>query len=237
MLEPLAEDWERAMAVVAHPDDLEYGAASAIARWTAQGKEAVYVLATRGEAGIDSMAPEEAGPLRAEEERRSAQAVGVRTVEFLDHPDGMIEYGLPLRRDIARSIRRHRPNVIVSLNPHPTWGGRALNMADHRAVGAAILDAVRDAANRWVFRELLDEGLDPWKGVRMVCFSGAPEPTHAVDVTGFIDRGITSLQEHQAYLAGLGGEFDPATFLRNHAAEVGKRLGCELAVSFEVFFF
>jgi LmbE family N-acetylglucosaminyl deacetylase len=237
MLEPLAEDWERAMAVVAHPDDLEYGAASAIARWTSQGKEVVYVLATQGEAGIDGMAPEEAGPLRAEEERRSARAVGVHTVEFLDHPDGMIDYGLPLRRDIARSIRRHRPNVIVSLNPHPTWGGRALNMADHRAVGAAILDAVRDAGNRWVFRELLDERLDPWNGVRMVCFNGTPEPTHAVDVTGFIDRGIASLQEHQAYLAGLGGEFDPATFLRNHAAEVGKRLGCELAVSFEVFFF
>ena len=76
-LEPLPEDWSRAIAVVAHPDDLEYGAAAAIARWTGQGKDIRYVLATRGEAGIDSMPPEQAGPIRTEEQIRSAAAVGV----------------------------------------------------------------------------------------------------------------------------------------------------------------
>ena len=76
-LEPLSEDWERALAVVAHPDDLEYGAASAIARWTSQGKEINYLLVTRGEAGIDSMPPEEVGPLREREEINSAGLVGV----------------------------------------------------------------------------------------------------------------------------------------------------------------
>ena len=106
--DPLPEDWGRALAIVAHPDDLEYGAASAIARWTAQGKEVTYLLVTRGEAGIESMAPEEAGPLRAQEERRSARVVGVNTVEFLDYADGTIEYGLPLRQDLARMIRRRR---------------------------------------------------------------------------------------------------------------------------------
>ena len=88
-LEPVPEDWTRALAVVAHPDDLEYGTASAIARWTAQGKEVTYVMVTDGEAGIDGMAPDEAGPLRRDEERRSAAEVGVRTVEFLGHPDGL----------------------------------------------------------------------------------------------------------------------------------------------------
>ena len=82
------EDWQRAVAVVAHPDDLEYGAASAVARWTGQGKEITYVLVTDGEAGIDGMAPAQAGPLRQEEERRSAAVVGVHRVEFLGHSDG-----------------------------------------------------------------------------------------------------------------------------------------------------
>ncbi len=69
-LEPIPENWDTALAVVAPPDDLEYGAASAVARWTAQGKRITYLLLTRGEAGIDSIAPEEAGPLREAEQRR-----------------------------------------------------------------------------------------------------------------------------------------------------------------------
>ena len=108
-LEPVPEDWKIALAIVAHPDDLEYGTAAAVARWTDQGKHVVYLMVTRGEAGIDGMHPEEAGPIRAEEERRSAAVVGVGQVEFLDHRDGVIEYGLPLRRDLALAIRKHRP--------------------------------------------------------------------------------------------------------------------------------
>src|SRR5580658_4341440 len=103
-MKPMAEDWERAVAVVAHPDDLEYGAAAAVARWTAQGKQVSYVLVTSGEAGIEGREPAEVGPLREEEERRSAAVVGVSDVHFLGHADGVIEYGLPLRRDLARTF-------------------------------------------------------------------------------------------------------------------------------------
>src|SRR3954471_23681365 len=103
-LAPVPEDWQTALAVVAHPDDLEYGASGAIARWTAQGKTVKYLLACRGEAGIDSMPPEEAGPVREREQIASAAVVGVRSVEFLDHQDGVMTYGLPLRRDIAAAI-------------------------------------------------------------------------------------------------------------------------------------
>ena len=70
-MEPLAEDWDRAVAVVAHPDDLEYGAAAAVARWTGQGRQVAYLLATRGEAGIAGMAPDRAGPLRQVHGRRA----------------------------------------------------------------------------------------------------------------------------------------------------------------------
>ena len=105
-LEPLSEDWQRALVVVAHPDDIEYGTAAAVARWTQAGKTVTYLLATRGEAGIDGMHPDDAASVRAQEERDGAAEVGVDVVEFLEHTDGALEYGLALRRDIAREVRR-----------------------------------------------------------------------------------------------------------------------------------
>ena len=233
-LERIPEDWDRALAIVAHPDDLEYGAAAAVARWTGQGKEVVYLLATRGEAGIDGMSPEEAGPIRVEEERRSAAVVGVNKVEFLDHRDGMVEYGLPLRRDLALAIRKHRPEVVITMNHNLTWPGGGLNMADHRNVGLAVLDAVRDAGNRWVFTGEAAEGAEPWNGVRLVLVCGSPEPTHGVDVTGHFDRGAASLAEHKAYLEALGASDSTQTFLHDFAKAAGKELGCELGVLFQV---
>ena len=168
-LEPLPEDWTTGLAIVAHPDDLEYGAASAIAKWTAAGKRITYVLVTSGEAGL-AIPPEEAGPLREAEERASAAVVGVETVEFLGHPDGVVMADLDLRRDLARAIRRHQPEAVISINFRDSWGGPSFNMADHRNVGIAIIDAIRDAANRWVFPELLEEGHEPWSGVQLACF-------------------------------------------------------------------
>ena len=92
-MEPIPEDWKRGVVIVAHPDDIEYGAAAAVARWTGQGKDIRYVLATSGEAGIAGLPPAECGPLREEEERRSAAVVGVDEVEFLGHPDGRLQEG------------------------------------------------------------------------------------------------------------------------------------------------
>lgn len=232
----LDEDWDRVLAVVAHPDDLEYGAASAIARWSGQGKTIAYLLATRGEAGIDAKTPSETGALRELEQRAAASVVGVEQVAFLDHPDGRVEYGLGLRRDIARFIRRVRPNVVLSLNYRVDAGKGRANMADHRAVGMAVLDAVRDAANRWVFPELVEDGLEPWGGVRMACFAASPHPTHTVDVTGYVEAGVASLQCHRDYLAGLGDKFDSVAYLRDQAATTGALAGVPAAVALEVVF-
>lgn len=229
-LQALPEDWGSALAVVAHPDDMEYGAASAVARWTDQGKHVAYLLVTRGEAGISTMPPDEVGKLRAVEQRRSCAAVGVETLEFLDHRDGLVVEGLELRRDIAAAIRRHRPDVLLSINHRDSWGGPSWNHADHRAVGRAVLDAARDAANPWVFT---DDG-DAWDGVRFVAFNGSPESTHAVDVTDTIDRGIASLECHELYLDALGGRTDPDAFLRGAAEATGRRFGAAYAVAFEV---
>ncbi len=235
-LQPFPEDWQTALAVVAHPDDLEYGAASAIAKWTAGGKSVTYVMVSRGEAGINELHPSEVGPLRSQEEIAAARVVGVDTVEFLDHTDGVIEYGLPLRRDISRAIRRYKPDVLLTLSHHLQFPSGHLNMADHRNVGVAVFDAARDAANRWIFPELMSQGLEPWDGVRFVAVFGPNNPTHGIDVTGYWEQGIDSLRQHRAYLEYLGADSTERTFefLTAHAVEAGRAMGCDHAVLTEL---
>jgi LmbE family N-acetylglucosaminyl deacetylase len=231
-MQPMPEDWDTAVAVVAHPDDLEYGVAAAVARWTGQGKKVSYVVATRGEAGIAGLSPDEAGPLRVEEERRSAALVGVSAVEFLDYPDGLVEYGVRLRRDLTAAFRRLRPQAVIATHFGLTMGDEGpVNHADHRAVGLATLDACRDAANGWVFP---DTG-PPAAGLREAYVASMADPTHFVDVSDTIDIGIASLREHQAYLDGLGRDFDPEKFLRTMAGRTGQRAGCEYAVAFRQY--
>ncbi len=226
------EDWTTALAVVAHPDDLEYGAASAVARWTGQGKQITYCLITSGEAGIDTLPPVECGPLREAEQRASAAAVGVTEVEFLGFPDGLVEANLALREALTAVIRRHRPEILVSIHYGDRWPG-GLNHADHRATGVALLDAARDAANRWLFT---DAG-EPWSGVRFALFGGSPDATHAVDVTASLAAGIRSLEAHRTYLdalpAGTIGT-DPESFLGGMARSAGPAQGVEAATSFEL---
>lgn len=230
-MEPVPEDWRRALAVVAHPDDLEYGGSTAVAKWTGQGKTVVEVLATRGEAGIDSMEPEEVRRVRSAEQVEAARRVGVETVEFLDLPDGQLEYGLPLRRAITAAIRWHRPEVVISMNFRETFPGGEFNMADHRALGLAAMDAVRDAANRWVFRDL---DLEPWPGVRFALFGGSPQAGHYVDVTGHLQAGVDSLTAHRVYFDNLGADFDPDAFLTGLAEPTGRAVGVTHAIPFEL---
>ncbi|MEV2269559.1 PIG-L deacetylase family protein [Nonomuraea africana] len=234
-LEPMPTDWRRALAIVAHPDDLEYGCASAVARWTAEGREVTYVIVTRGEAGIDTLEPAKAGPLREQEQRASASVVGVSEVEFLDHADGVIEYGTALRRDLAAAIRRHRPELLITLHFGDTWGGVHWNTPDHRAVGRATVDAAGDAGNRWIFP---DVGPEPWDGVRWVAVAGDDRPTHAVDVTDTLEDGVRSLLEHRTYIEALTEE-DPEAYCRDFlgtmARGAAERFGGRPAVTFRVY--
>ncbi len=235
-LKTLPEDWTKAIAIVAHPDDMEFGAAAAVARWTGQGKEIVYVMVTSGEAGIDGMEPDESRRVREAEEIESGRIVGVDTVEFLGLPDGIVEYGVPLRRTLAAVIRRHRPEIILTGNFRDTWGVGAFNQADHIAVGRGVLDAARDAGNRWIFHEQLTDGLEPWGGVKAVWAFGSPEAGHGVDTTETFDLGVQSLAAHAAYIDGLGWEnWDPREFLEGFGRQIGQRLGVAFAASAEVY--
>ncbi|WP_059009667.1 PIG-L deacetylase family protein [Streptomyces specialis] len=245
-------EWRRALAIVAHPDDLEYGAAAAVAEWTDAGREVAYLLVTRGEAGIDTLAPGESARVREAEQIASAAVVGVGSVEFLDHRDGVIEEGVALRRDLAAAIRRHRPELLITLNHRDTWGDRRFwNTPDHRVVGRAVLDAAGDAGNRWIFPEQLTGtgdaeggngsggGLEPWDGVRWVAVAGSPEATHAQAVgASAMARAEASLAAHRAYIAALTDQ-DPADYARELHAEmadaVATRFGGRRGVAFEVF--
>ena len=228
--------FERVLCVVAHPDDVEYGTSAAVAAWTSRGIDVSYLLLTRGEAGMDALPPERTAELRMAEQVAGSTVVGVSQVEFLSHPDGVLEYSVGLRRDIARVIRRQRPDAVLI----GTWKVEfvaGLNQADHRVAGLATLDAVRDAGNRWVFPELLDEGLEPWSP-RWLLVSGDPDPTHGVEVTGEpLERGIASLESHREYLAGIPGHPEPRLMLTGIAALQGRLLGVTHAVLFRAYDF
>lgn len=201
------QDWRTALCVVAHPDDIEYGTAAAVAAWTAAGKEVTYLLVTRGEAGIATMPPEEAAAVREQEERDGAREVGVDDVRFLEgFSDGVLEGGLELRRALAREIRRIRPEVVITQTYADRFGNGMLNQADHRVVGLEVLDAVAAAGNRWIFPDLLDEGAEPWSGVRWLGWAGAGA-THEVDVTEHFEAAVRSLEAHREYNSALPDDF------------------------------
>ena len=235
-LEPLEGPFSSVLCVVAHPDDIEYGTAAAVHRWVGEGATVSYFLLTRGEAGIDTMAPDEAARVREEEERESARRVGVDVVEFGDHRDGAIEYGVALRRDITRAIRRARPDLVVAQTWGERFGGGMVNQADHRAVGLATLDAVADAGNRWLHTELTDEGLEPWGGVTALAVAGSASPTHWVDVSGeHFEASVHSLEAHEAYNAALPSEFPaPRELLQMILGGGGQAVGVDHAALFDV---
>ncbi|MEO6791371.1 MAG: PIG-L deacetylase family protein [Ornithinibacter sp.] len=236
VLEPLDDVFTSVLCVVAHPDDIEYGTAAAVHRWIGEGAQVAYFLLTRGEAGIDTMDPAQAAVVREGEERESARRVGVETVEFAGLADGSIECGVPLRREIARAIRRHRPDLVVAQTWAERFVGGMVNQADHRAVGLATLDAVADAGNRWLHRDLDGEGLEPWGGVRVVAVAGSPDPTHFIDVSGeHFEAAVHSLEAHEAYNAALPDDFPaPRELLGSILGGGGEAAGVEHALLLDV---
>lgn len=232
-LEYMPDDWTRALVIMAHPDDPEYGAGAAVAEWTAAGKEVAYVLASKGEAGIETLPPAESAQVREAEQQRACAAVGVEGLKFLDYPDGRIEGPLELRRDFAREIRRFKPQLVITLNHHETWAPGAWNSADHRAVGQAVLDAAADASNGWIFEGLSDEGFAPWDGVRWVAVLSM-QPSHYANVSEeSIARAVDSLAAHERYLQALSS--DPIRDQAQHQVDMvtggpqaRRRVGFEL---------
>jgi LmbE family N-acetylglucosaminyl deacetylase len=228
------EGVRRVLCVVAHPDDMEYGASAAVHRWASAGVEVTYLLLTAGEAGM-AESPEVVGPLRAREQRAACTAVGVEDLRILSHPDGMLEPSLDLRRDVARTVREVRPDLVLTTTYEVEAYG-SLNQADHRAAGMAAADGTRDAANPWVFRELGHDGYRPWQA-RALLVVGHSRPTHAIPVgPEDVEASIASLCSHEAYLAHVGGHPAPEDLIPAALREGGGQSeGSEFALTARVF--
>ncbi|MBN8590694.1 MAG: PIG-L family deacetylase [Anaerolineae bacterium] len=194
----------RVMAVFAHPDDPEFFCGATFARWAHEGAQITFVLATSGDkgSGEPDMTPQKLTLIREAEERRAAAVLGVQAVVFLRYSDGELYPTLDLRKDIVRQIRLHTPEIVVTNDPNVYWfGNRSVNHADHRAIGAATLDAVFPAAgNPMYFPELHQtEGLQP-HSVKHIYLVRSAAPTVKVDVTAFVETKILALSEHKSQI-------------------------------------
>ncbi|HXL93744.1 MAG TPA: PIG-L deacetylase family protein [Streptosporangiaceae bacterium] len=191
----------RVLSITAHPDDVDFGAAGTIARWTDSGIEVTYCVVTDGDAGgFDENLPRaQMAPLRRAEQVAAAKCVGVTDVRFLGYPDGRVEATLGLRKDLARVIRQVRPDRVVCPSPERNYARMAPSHPDHRAVGSAALDAIYpDARNPFAFPELReDEGLAAWT-VREVFLVAGPVPNHFVDITATFGRKVAALRAHES---------------------------------------
>ncbi|HKT00958.1 MAG TPA: PIG-L deacetylase family protein [Rugosimonospora sp.] len=197
--EPLA-DVQRVLVVAAHPDDVDFGAAGTVAGWVRAGLHVAYLIVTRGDAGGFDETPRADMPaLREAEQRAAAGILGVTDVEFLDgYADGMLTPSIALRRDITRTIRRVRPDRIVTNSPLRRWERMAgASHPDHLAVGEATTCAIYpDARNPFAFPELLrEEGLEPWV-VREIWYHGGPNPDHVVDITQAYPQKLAAILAH-----------------------------------------
>jgi LmbE family N-acetylglucosaminyl deacetylase len=193
------EEIERALVVVAHPDDVDFGAAGTVATLTDAGADVTYCLVTDGDAGgFDPDIPRgEMGTLRRTEQTRAAKEVGVESVVFLGHGDGRVVYDLALRRDISRVIRQVRPNVVITQSPTRNLASMYASHPDHLATGESTLAAVYpDARNPYAHPELLAEGLEAWSVSEMWLMTGGA-PTDCVDVTDQVERKMRALMCHE----------------------------------------
>lgn len=234
-LDHVSEDWDQALVVMAHPDDVEFGVSAAVSRWTKQGKSVAYYCVSAGETGLELTEPERARTLRSAELDQAASIVGAHPVTIDDFPDGVIEYTTALRRAITAQIRRFRPQIVITNNFRTLWDDGTPNSADHIAVGQACLAATQDAGNRWTFPEQLLDDLSAWDGVDEVWAMGSPKATHGVDVADTLSIGVHSLEAHRSYLEELQwDESEAGRFLASITGTYGQPLGVDHAVAFEV---
>ena len=214
----------RAMSIHAHPDDQEFTVAGTLATWARAGSEIVTVCITSGDAGSNDSTPadmtrERLLKIRQEEQRAACAVLGITEVVFLGYEDGVLQPSIAMRRDLTRLLRRYRPNAVVCGDPTMRfYGNRYMNHPDHRVAADVALDAVFPSAEtRFIFPELLEEGLQPHH-VREVWLHGSERPDTFVDIAAVLDLKIAALREHKSQL----GPWDPAPFVRQWAMEQGK---------------
>jgi LmbE family N-acetylglucosaminyl deacetylase len=212
------------LSIHAHPDDQEFTVAGTLAKWARAGSEIVTVCLTRGEAGSNRSTPadmtrERLAKIREKEQRAACRLLGIMEVVFLGYEDGVLVPSIEMRRDLTRLVRRYRPDAVVTGDPTVRfYGTRYMNHPDHRVAADVALDAIFPSAEtRFIFPELLDEGLAPHH-VDVVWLFGAAKADTFVDIAGTLDAKVRALREHRSQM----GDWDPAPMVRGWAREQGK---------------
>jgi len=197
--EPLPDaEVQRILVVVAHPDDVDFGAAGTVATWTAAGIKVMYGICTDGQAGgfDDALHRERLPEIRRTEQRAAAAEVGVDDVRFLGHLDGELTVSRRLVREVTALIRDVRPQRVLTQSPERDWQFLGRSHPDHLAAGEAVVQAVYPAArNPYAFPELRQAGLEAWT-VHDLWLSGHPTASHAVDITDHFDRKLAAILAH-----------------------------------------
>lgn len=226
----MSEQIERVMVITAHPDDSEFAAGGTVARMVRDGREVTYVIATRGDKGSGdrSMTPERLAAIRAEEQRNAARTLGVAHVEFLGYPDGELEDTRQLRLDVTRQIRRWRPDLVITMNPHRTYNLYASHR-DHRTIAGVALDCVYPSArDHMAFPELMPE-FEPHK-VREIYLMQWDNPHLVVDITDVMDLKLKALTCHVSQVGDFTGV---EARVRERNAELGREKGYAYAETFD----
>ncbi len=220
------------LGVAAHPDDLDVGAGGTIAHFAAQGAEVHYLILTDGGKGSDdhSMTARQLTDIRHTEQQRALDIIGGKSLTFLDHPDGGLEITMALKKQIVKSIRSIKPDVVITMDPTVIYSAARgiINHPDHRAAGQATLDAVFPLARDGLsFPELNDADHAPHKTatVLLVNFS---ESNFAVDISDSFETKVKAMKAHESQF----GNIDDSTWMKDMAEAQGKLFGFELAESF-----
>jgi LmbE family N-acetylglucosaminyl deacetylase len=224
------------LSIHAHPDDQEFTIGGTLAKWARLGTEIITVCLTSGDAGSNEHTPEtmtrtELVPIREREQRAACQVLGVKDVVFLHYPDSQLTPTIELRRDLTRAIRRYKPDAVVCGDPTVRfYGNNYMNHPDHRVAADVACDAVfPSAGTRFIFPELLEEGLEPHQ-VSRVFIHGAEKPDAWVDISSTLEVKVCALLQHASQL----GPWDPHERMKEWAREEGKEHGLEYAEAFRI---
>ena len=217
------------MALSAHPDDTEFGAAGTVIRWADEGQSVVYVIATEGDKGTSdrNLTPQKLARIRQDEQALAAESVGAREVVFMGYPDQGLEETPALRKDIVRLLRIYRPRILVTSDPHR----RYLWHRDHRIIGQVAMDAVFPyARDHMAYPDLLEQGLEPHK-VAEIYFWGTEDINYRSDITATFDRKIEALRCHASQMREFKFS-DPVDWLRKRCRDMVEGSDFELAEGF-----
>jgi len=214
-----------ALAIGAHPDDVEFGCGGTLAKWAAAGCTIHHLVLTDGSKGTWNPDADKEALVAARrlEQAEAARRLGSRgEVVFLDQIDGELESTLALRGEVARQIRRLKPDVVLG---HDPWKRYRLH-PDHRHAGLLTCDAIVAARDPHFFRE---HGLAHHRPSTLLLWE-ADEPDHGEDVSSTIDVKLHALMAHESQFESTMKAVDQATLdrfsarIRSRLADLGRRI-------------